>query len=318
MIRPRRSLCSQEAYAIAKRPLSAVRAATRLGPRTTHPCAVVTNLPAATAVDYVRTAGRIVGGTAAAPRAPSRNSSFVILHEGRGQTTATGYAYVESADLLLPDGWAYLGLTVPPEQLDEVASKQREPAKWHRWKQSGSDILIQNGSSQWTKLEADRVRPLPAGASLQINLIHRNSTRFGGMGSYNTSATITFSQNGRFARSSGVIAGTGAVQAGGGFGGKRELLPGSAWKRQRIRRQQRPGHHDNHLAWPRQHEPGRRVQGVRLHLGARWRRRRRATRARVLSVHRQQECVHRRRHVRFGRFQITVCVTPFDVIVPSA
>jgi hypothetical protein len=132
---------------------------------------------------------------------------------------ATGYAYVESADLLLSDGWAYLGLTVPPEQLDEVASKQREPAKWHRWKQSGSDFLIQNGSSQWTKLEADRVRPLPAGASLEISLIHRNSARFGGMGAYNTSATITFSQNGRFARSSGVIAGTGAVQAGGGFGG---------------------------------------------------------------------------------------------------
>jgi hypothetical protein len=146
--------------------------------------------------------------------------SVVILHEGRGQSTATGYAYIESADLLLPDGWAYLGLTVPPELLDVASSKRREPAKWHRWKQAGSDVLVQDASTgQWTKLAADRARPLPAGASLHINLIHRNSTSFGGMGSYNTSGTIAFSPNGRFARGSGVIAGTGAVQAGGGFGG---------------------------------------------------------------------------------------------------
>ena len=176
--------------------------------------AIVTNLPVASAIEYARTAGTIVGGANV-----RSTTGFMVMHEGRGQTTAGGYAYVESADLLLSDGWAYLGLTVPPELLDESASKQREPAKWRRWKQSGSDVLIQDASGQWTKLAADRARPLPAGAAMGISLIHRNSTRFGGMGSYNTSATIAFSQNGRFARSSGVIAGTGAVQAGGGFGG---------------------------------------------------------------------------------------------------
>jgi hypothetical protein len=118
--------------------------------------AIVTNLPVASAIEYARTAGTIVGGANV-----RSTTGFMVMHEGRGQTTAGGYA----------------------------------------------------------KLAADRARPLPAGAAMGISLIHRNSTRFGGMGSYNTSATIAFSQNGRFARSSGVIAGTGAVQAGGGFGG---------------------------------------------------------------------------------------------------
>jgi hypothetical protein len=199
---------------------------------------MVTNLPAQAAMDYARTAGTImahaaVAGTNAPPPTASTPSAttnappvamgsadVTILHEGRGQSTASGFAYVESADLLLNDGWAYLGLTVPPELLDVAASKRQESPKWHRWKQVGSDVFVQDGASaQWTKLTADRARPLPSGSAMHLSVIHRSATGFGGMGSYNTSGRITFLPNGRFERSSGVIAGTGAVQAGGGFVG---------------------------------------------------------------------------------------------------
>jgi len=184
--------------------------------------AIVTDLPASAASDYAKTAGTILGSLSkpdAVASAPASDGQIVaVLHEGRGQSTGTGYQYIESADLLLKDGWAYLGLTVPPEYLDEAASKQKEPNKWHRWKSEGNTILVEN-AGQWTKLDADRVRPLPAGAALSIALMHRHSTGFGGMGSYNTLATIAFASNGRYERSAGVIAGTGAVQAGGGFSG---------------------------------------------------------------------------------------------------
>lgn len=163
--------------------------------------------------------GSVGAQPAAAAAASAGGSDFIVLHEGRGMSTATGYAYVESVDLLMKDGWAYMGLTVPPEVLDVAASKRQEPAKWHRWKQAGSDVMVEGTTGQWTKVDGDRVRPLPSGSGLNVRLIHRASARFGGMGSYNTSGTITLLSNGRFQRGAGVIAGTGAVQAGGGFSG---------------------------------------------------------------------------------------------------
>ena len=183
---------------------------------------VATNLAESGATSYVHMAGTIIGSipadapTAAATAAPVDQHIAAVLHEGRGESTVNGFRFVESVDLLLADGWAYLGLTVPPEYLDEAASKQREPSKWHRWKSAGNDFLVEKGG-QWTKLVGDRVRPLPAGTAMSIALVHRNSTTFGGMGSVNSMQTITLASNGRYQRSAGVIAGTGAVQAGGGF-----------------------------------------------------------------------------------------------------
>lgn len=196
---------------------------------------IVTSLPASQAMAYVKTAGAIVGsattaqpstasaaGAAAGPALTSSPSGdgpiAAVMHEGRGESTVNGYQFIESADLLLKDGWAYIGLTVPPEYLDEAASKQREPTKWHRWKSSGNDVLIETGG-QWSKLVADRARPLPSGAALNISLMHRKSFGFGGMGSVNSMQTIALSSSGHYERSSGTIAGTGAVQAGGGFSG---------------------------------------------------------------------------------------------------
>jgi len=141
-----------------------------------------------------------------------------IFHEGRGMTTATGYQYVESVDLLLSDGWEYSGLAGPPEDLNVEASKQAEPQKWHRWRQQGSAIYLQVNSN-WSRLDGDLVRPLESGSALSKNLVHRKATTFVGMGGTVGTDRISFYPNGHFERSANVLSGSGAVQASGGFSG---------------------------------------------------------------------------------------------------
>ena len=108
-----------------------------------------------------------------------------IVYEGRGETTVTGYAYVETAHLLLKDGWAYSDLDVPPEDLNVDAARRLYPASWHKRRAQGKDIYLQDErTEQWSRSSATYIRPLEP--QLNLNLIHRNSVRFGGMGSFNT------------------------------------------------------------------------------------------------------------------------------------
>jgi len=141
-----------------------------------------------------------------------------MLHEGRGMTTATGYQYVESVDLLLKDGWEYSGLTIPPEDLDVVASKKTEPQHWHHWKQEGGHFLIEE-NGRWQAVEADVARPLASGSQLSMRLIYRHATVFIGMGSHINTQRIRFDPSGRFVRSSDTLAGSGAMQTSNGFSG---------------------------------------------------------------------------------------------------
>src|ERR1700733_3103544 len=216
-------------------------------------CSMVSNLPPQEMKTYIRSGATIFGetvkqarcghnrsplkdnshsGGSAAMDSTNRNSVSAtrpgagapeskiagILHEGRGMTTATGYQYVESVDLLLSDGWEYSGLTGPPEDLNVEASKHREPQKWHRWQQQGSAVYLQvNGS--WSSLDGDLVRPLESGSALHKNLVHRNATSFVGMGGTVGTDRISFYPNGHFERSANVLAGSGVVQASGGFSG---------------------------------------------------------------------------------------------------
>ena len=140
-----------------------------------------------------------------------------VLHGGYGTTTVYGYQYVESVSLLLKDGWEYSDLTVPPEDLDAEASKRSEPQKWHHWREQGGHYFIQETNGAWTQLQADRVRPLESGSSLNKSLMHRDAKSFGGMGATVTTKTIALLPTGRFERSSGFIGGTGTVQSAGGF-----------------------------------------------------------------------------------------------------
>jgi hypothetical protein len=220
-------------------------------------CAMISNLPQSSLTPNISAAGNIFGqrvalaktggaassatsvatnrsgGAAEPPRSAGGNGSGIhasqpgagisdaqietVLHGGYGTTTVYGYQYVEFVGLLLKNGWEYSDLTVPPEDLDADASKRAEPQKWHHWKQQGGHYFIQETNGTWTQLEADRVRPLESGSSLNKNLIYRDAKSFGGMGATVTTKTIAFFPTGRFERSSGFLGGTGAVQSAGGF-----------------------------------------------------------------------------------------------------
>ena len=198
-------------------------------------CSMVSNLPPQEMKTYIRSGAAIFGETvkqarvgqnpspssvpAAQPGAGALGSKIAgILHEGRGMSTATGYQYVESVDLLLSDGWEYSGLTGPPEDLNAEASRHAESRKWHRWQQQGSAVYLEiNGS--WSRLDGDLVRPLESGSALHKNLVHRNATIFVGMGGTVGTDRISFYPNGHFERSANVLAGSGVVQASGGFSG---------------------------------------------------------------------------------------------------
>jgi hypothetical protein len=220
------------------------------GPNGAQFCSMISNLPPQEMKTYIRSGATIFGETvkqasehtspssstdrsqsasSAAPghsggstpmAAPPSGDLHVpiagIFHEGRGMTTATGYQYVESVDLLLTDGWEYSGLTRPSEDLNVEASKQSEPQKWHHWRQQGGTYYLEvNG--RWTKLDGDLVRPLESGSSLRRNLVHRNAQTFVGMGGTIGTDRISFYPDGHFERSANVLAGSGTVQASGGF-----------------------------------------------------------------------------------------------------
>lgn len=149
----------------------------------------------------------------------SASQIAAVIHEGRGVSTPMGFQYQESADLLLNDGWEYSNLELPPEDLDVEAARRLQPDRWHRWRKQSDVIYIEARIGQWTKLDGDYARPLEP--QLNLHLIYRRAYTFGGggMGSYNTTNGITFMSDGHFERASNVLAGTGVVQAGGGFSG---------------------------------------------------------------------------------------------------
>lgn len=141
-----------------------------------------------------------------------------VVYEGHGETTVSGYAYVETAHLLLKDGWGYSQLSVPPEDLDVDAARRIYPARWQKWRAQGKDIYLQDQrTGQWSRLDATYIRPLQS--QLDLRLVHCSSIGFGGMGSYNTTNWITFRPDGTFERAQGVLAGSGVVQGAGGFSG---------------------------------------------------------------------------------------------------
>jgi hypothetical protein len=211
-----------------------------------HFCSMISNLPAQEMRAYIHSGAALFGtaikqargpggatmpspsggaGSPAVSAAQAPPTSGVsgskiagLVHEGRGMTTPTGFQYVESIDLLLSDGSAYSGLSGPPESLDVARSKQSEPQKWHAWRQQNGSIYLQVNSS-WTKLDGDVVRPLPSGSALNVRLVHRTAHTFVGMGGTTGTDRITFFPDGHFERSANVLAGSGAVQAAGGFSG---------------------------------------------------------------------------------------------------
>lgn len=147
----------------------------------------------------------------------ARDIAF-LLHRGEGRTTVTGYQYVESIDLLLKDGSAYTGLTIPPTDLNVEASRQLQPDKWTQWRRDASGFQLQNQSTDsWRTLRATVVQPLQPGASLNRVLEYKGAISYGGMGGTVFTKTLRFSNNGRYERENSNFRGTGPTQSSAGF-----------------------------------------------------------------------------------------------------
>jgi hypothetical protein len=66
-----------------------------------------------------------------------------VLHGMRQVYGIGGLQLQESTYLLLRDGSAYEDLRCPPDQLDVLASRKREPLNWGRWRKSGDRYELQ-------------------------------------------------------------------------------------------------------------------------------------------------------------------------------
>ncbi|GEM44945.1 hypothetical protein [Deinococcus cellulosilyticus] len=113
------------------------------------------------------------------------------------------YEYKEQLALLLKDGTAYLGLRVPPEDLDVKASRKNEPEQWTKWKSSGQKLLMLNGKNQkWEELKFRKVLPAKTGEKLggDFEYLENNSNVYYGGSIYEEH--YLFSPNGAFEVSS--------------------------------------------------------------------------------------------------------------------
>lgn len=110
----------------------------------------------------------------------------------------------ETAYLLLRDGSAYEGLRCPPDQLDVLASRKREPLNWGRWRRAGAGYELQlpqaDGTpGRWGALPmTTQARPAASGERLQGRYQRGSSFQIpGGAGSVSYLG-ITFTGDGRF------------------------------------------------------------------------------------------------------------------------
>ena len=108
-----------------------------------------------------------------------------------------GQSADETVYLQLKDGSVYADLPVPPDELDVVKSKQREPDKWGKWQVVGGATKVSWNGGKLQNLPGDKVWPSPAQMKLQ--------GRWGTGTSSNNIITssyalwgVTFAKNGRF------------------------------------------------------------------------------------------------------------------------
>lgn len=113
-----------------------------------------------------------------------------------------GQSVDETVYLLLKDGSVYADLPVPPDELDVLKSKQREPDKWGKWRKVGNSYKVSWEGAPYQNLPGSKVMPSPA----QTKLSGRYGTgRFSGMIGMTASSSqwgVTFSKTGRFRKDS--------------------------------------------------------------------------------------------------------------------
>ena len=127
-----------------------------------------------------------------------------VLYRMEQVYTVGGLQLREHTYLLLRDGSAYENLRCPPDQLDVLMSRKREPLSWGRWRGAGGKYELQfpkaDGSSgAWSVPPLTTMaRPGGKGEKLQGRYEHGSSFQImGGAGSVSYKG-ITFKVDGRF------------------------------------------------------------------------------------------------------------------------
>ena len=127
-----------------------------------------------------------------------------VLYRLEQVYTVGGLQLREHSYLLLRDGTAYEDLRCPPDQLDVLMSRKREPLNWGRWRVAGEKHEMQfpkaDGSSgDWNAPSMTTMaRPGGRGERLQGRYEHGSSYQIlGGAGSVSYRG-ITFNADGRF------------------------------------------------------------------------------------------------------------------------
>ena len=162
-----------------------------------------------------------------------------MLYTAYGAQGASGYEFREEMRLLLNDGWAYLGRTVAPLNLDFAASRRLEPQHLARWRASGRDFELQENDAQgrpegmWKRKSGRLLPTWPA--NHRITGSYSAASFYGAvaLGGTYSKTSFAFRPDGRwerigFSRSSSASI---AVQAPVGFsGGGASVSDGSGTK----------------------------------------------------------------------------------------
>ncbi len=134
--------------------------------------------------------------------APGRGASNDKIAAVLLDSKFNGGSADETVYLLLKDGSVYADLPVPPDTLDVLRSKQKEPDKWGKWRKTAAGYKVSWTGAPYQALPGSPVVPALAQAKLQGRY---GTGRFSGMIGMTASSSqwgVTFGKNGRFRKDS--------------------------------------------------------------------------------------------------------------------
>lgn len=124
---------------------------------------------------------------------PSDNVAAVLLDSKfNGQSTD------ESVYLLLKDGTVYADLPVPPDELDIIRSRQKEPDKWGKWRKTAAGYTVSWAGAPFQDLPGAQVLAAPAQVKLEGRWGTGTSSGVIGFSSSYALWGVTFTKGGRF------------------------------------------------------------------------------------------------------------------------
>lgn len=123
---------------------------------------------------------------------PSANIAAILV-----DSKYNGGSVDETVYLLLKDGTVYADLPVPPDTLDIVRSRQKEPSKWGKWRKTAAGYKVSWDGAPFQNLPGQKALPAPAQIKLNGRWGTGRSSNNIISGSYSLWG-VTFTGGGRF------------------------------------------------------------------------------------------------------------------------